>query len=159
MGRDRARRLLQQVGTEVIRDFFEGVRRAGARMEQVLDIIEAGGEAGRRGVGKPAGISDPTAARALARIQRMADLEAELASIEAEMQEAREIIDGTGRALGGIYAEVLAAYYLRRLTWTQTASGLGIPKSTAILHRDTACEWIDSVGTAHAKAGTGAATY
>lgn len=140
------------------RDDLESVRDAVGRLERVRLLIETGGDDWRAPSVKGSGISDPTAARALARMKALEGLEAEQAELEAVADWGRRLISGIGRGLGIKYAQTLEGYYLGRLSWAEVARRLGVSKSTALLWRDTACEWADSVGHARAMEGTGTAT-
>lgn len=140
------------------RDDLESVRDAVGRLERVRLLIETGGDDWRAPSVKGSGASDPTAARALARMKALEGLETEQAELEAVADWGRRLIAGIGRGLGIKYAQTLEGYYLGRLSWAEVARRLGVSKSTALLWRDTACEWADSVGHARAMEGTGTAT-
>ena len=139
------------------RAFFEDVRKAGARLRQVERLIANHGEDWRPGNGGGTGPGDPTASRAISRVTATTDLEREREAIVSFQLEATAICAGVSKALGEHYGAVLLLYYVSGMTWAQVSEAMGRSKPWAMQRRDIALDWIDSVGPAHAKAGTGIA--
>lgn len=140
------------------RDDLEAVRDAVERLARVRLLLETGGDDWRAPGVRGSGLGDPTAARALARMAALEGLETERAELEAVTEYGRRLIRGIAKGLGAKYAKVLECHYLGGLSWAETAKRAGVSKSTALLWRDTACDWADSVGHARAMHGEGAAT-
>lgn len=140
------------------RAYFESVRRAALRLEQVQRLIESGGDDWRPTQGSTSRIaSDPTGSAALRHMRAVESLHIERETLVAELMEARALVTGIGEGLGIPYRLVLENYYILHLSWEQVSEVCRMPLRTCYLHRDTAFDWVDSVGFAHAKEGTGTA--
>lgn len=140
------------------KEYFEGIRAQAKRLQNVLRGITNQGDDWHRASGRSSGLIDTTQLKALAHINALEKLQTELEEIEMSMSEARQLTQGVGQALGGKYKRVLEVYYIEAETLETTAKVLEVSKPTALRYRETALEWIDYAGFAHAKEGTGKAT-
>lgn len=140
------------------KEYFDDVRVRAKRQQDALRGITNHGEDWHPGGGRSAGLSDTTATKAIARIIAEHDLQDELADIRATLAEARTIACNVGLNMGDSYKRVLEVYYIEAESLETTAKVLHVSKPTALRYRAAALEWIDYVGFAHAKEGTGKAT-
>lgn len=146
------------------REYFDALRDACARMEVVRrelwrleDISEAFDERAAGGGGKPSGgYSDPMD-RVVVLIDRRKRLSGELVELEAQVGDGLAVIEGVRRGLGDRYADVLDARCVDALSWDDAAFEVGCSKRSAMRRYDTACDWVDAVGLARARAGEGMA--
>lgn len=140
------------------KEYFDDVRVRAKRQQDALRGITNHGEDWHPGGGRSAGLSDTTATKAIAHIIAEHDLQDELADIRATLAEARTIACNVGLNMGDSYKRVLEVYYIEAETIDTTAKVLGVSKPTVYRYRAGALEWVDFVGIAHAKEGTGKAT-
>lgn len=81
-----------------------------------------------------------------------------LAAMRAEVEGGRALCRGVRAANAAQrWADALELHYVEDMTWRQTANALGVSERQAQLDISTALDWIDSVGIAQAKSGTGRA--
>ena len=147
---------------EEARQLFEDAARAARRLEVVRAELEAVDEAWRRGewLGTGAsrvGRSDPTAARAVARLNRRQTLEDERAELERVVAEAVALVDGVGALLGQGYADALRLRYVEGKTWAQVAEVLGTSERTPFNRARVAFDTIDGLGAARVRRAQGIA--
>lgn len=136
--------------------YFADVRWASARLEEVERLIEAQGEDWKKSKGSaPRLVNDPTGSTALRHIAAVEELVQERESLVFLISEALAIIAGVGMALGEKHMQVLHAFYIECEPWGRVSEMLGMSRRNCLRIRDTALDWIDSVGFAHAKDGTG----
>ena len=95
-------------------------------------------------------ISDPTAQRAIYLVDEVSEkldaLRSEESELESFIGDSLALIQAVHDGFGGIYAILLEARYIDRLTWSRIHDELGIAKSTGYYLIGIACDWIDSVG-------------
>lgn len=139
------------------RMYFADARWASKRLKDVERLIEAGGEDWRPSKGKASVTPDPTGAEALRRLSAVEELITEREALMAQITEAAEVVQGVGRGLGTDHMLVLGCYYLDCMKWEEVSEVMGLTVRRCIGLRDVALEWVDSVGFAHAKEGTGIA--
>ena len=137
------------------RETFEQAREAARRIEQLQFELELA-EPPRRATGGPSapGNGDPTARSAEWRVDALADKAREMEQLQALVGEALRVIEGVRSGLGERYAMVLERHYIDRAGWTEIADETGVTSRTLVRWRDVACDWVDSVGHAHARIGT-----
>lgn len=146
------------------RDTFEQAARAARRLPSVIAELGALDEAWRfsgewLGVGSAqAGHSNPTAARAVARLNRRQTLEAEREELQEQVDEARALAHGIGELLGESHAAALRYRYLENRRWPETAALLGCCESTARNRVAAALDTIDGLGPHRVKQAQGMAT-
>lgn len=144
-----------------VRDVFEAAREARAELERRAArraMIEALSVTSGIPQAIRGGGSDPTATagQALADLDT-ADERGVGEALASRLDRARRLADGVGACLGDLAGTVLADYYLLGLEWKTVAHVNGVSKSTAFRLRDTAFDWIASVGEARAVLGVGTA--
>lgn len=137
--------------------FFSEARKASKRLKDVERLIESGGEDWRPSKGKASVTPDPTGTEALRRLFAVQALLSERDALRAQIAEAAEVVQGVGKGLGSDHMLVLGCYYLDCMKWEEVSEVMGLTKRRCIGLRDIALEWVDSVGFAHAKEGTGIA--
>lgn len=148
---------------EEARQLFEDAARAARRLEVVRAELDAVDEVWRRGgewlgIGaSPAGRSDPTAARAVARLNRRRTLEDERAELERVVAEAVALVEGVGALLGQGYADALRLRYVEGKTWAEVAELLGTCERTPFVRTRTAFDLIDSLGPQRVRRAQGIA--
>lgn len=95
-------------------------------------------------------ISDPTAQRAIYLVDEVSEkleaLRSEESELEAFIGDSLALIQAVNDGFGEIYATLLEARYIDRLTWSRIHDDFGIAKSTGHYLIGIACDWIDSVG-------------
>lgn len=131
------------------RAFLDSVAHAVSRMAVLraeMEEIQAGGDP-RHGprVHRP-GVSDPTAASALRRMDALADKAKQVADCEDLVGECLVLIANVRAHLGDMYAEVIDRFYMDGETWADIAGDLMVDERTARRYRDKVCEWGDGVG-------------
>lgn len=138
--------------------YFADARWAALRLRDVERLIDNEGEDWSPSKGTAAQlVSDPTGAAALRHIASAESLLVEKESILAQLEEAALIVRGVGEALGENAMIILGCYYLDAMIWDDVAEVVGMAKRQCLRIRDMALDWVDSVGFAHAKEGTGTA--
>lgn len=137
----------------MIKDYFTDVRRDVERLRDVLSAIEEGGDGLTvpNGNGHSGGISDPTAAQALARGRRLRSLQFEASQLKASIANARVLIDGVRAMKGDLYGGCMERYYLELETVREIAEDLGVSKSTVHGYIMGGCSYIDRHGIAAVK--------
>lgn len=136
------------------RAFLDAVAHAVARMDVLraeMAEISAGGDP-RHGprVHRP-GVSDPTAAGALRRMDAVADKAKQLADCEGLVGEGLVLCANVRAGLGDIHGEVLERFYVDRQSWDGIAFDLMVSRITCIRYRDAALEWCDGMGLERVK--------
>lgn len=120
------------------------------RMGFVATLMDEGGESkGGGGAPSSGGVtSDPTARRAMGRMEQDARLSWEYQRLERDIGVALRVVEGARRALGDPTAETIDAYYLtdRRVTWEGVAELMGCTVRTCYTRRDVFCDWLEDVG-------------
>lgn len=120
------------------------------RMGFVATLMDEGGETHGGGGASASGgtTGDPTARKAMGRMEQDERLSWEYQRLERDIGQALGVIDGARRALGDQYADTIDAYYLtdRRVTWPNVAELMGCAVSTCYLRRDVFCDWLEDVG-------------
>lgn len=139
------------------RMYFADARWASKRLKDVERLIDSGGEDWRPSKGKASVTPDPTGTEALRRLSAVEELITERDALRAQIIEAAEVVQGVGKGLGTDHMLVLGCYYLDCMKWEEVSEVMGLTKRRCIGLRDVALEWVDSVGFAHAKEGTGIA--
>lgn len=140
------------------RMFLADARWASLRLKEVERLIESGGEDWRPSRGPSASIApDPTGSEAMRRLSAVEALLVEKESLLEQIAEASAVVKGVGKGLGFDHMLVLGCYYLDCMKWEEVSEVMGLTVRRCIGLRDVALEWVDSVGFAHAKEGTGIA--
>ena len=146
------------------RDFFDAVAVAAKERERTRSMLarmEAMEKASGSGLGgrvSGGGSSDPMA-RVDARIDREAVWHRRMTECEAMLNEAEAVIYGAdGRAgvalaLGSVYADVLWWRYVAAEKWPVVAAMVGKDRKTCTIYRNTALDYVDSVGLEAAARG------
>ena len=120
------------------------------RMGFVATLMDEGGETHGGGGASASGgtTGDPTARKAMGRMEQDARLSWEYQRLERDIGQALGVIDGARRALGDQYAETVDAYYLtdRRVTWEDVAELMGCSVRTCHRRCDVFCDWLEDVG-------------
>ena len=95
-------------------------------------------------------ISDPTATRAIYRVdvlgEKLAALQAEESDLLEEIGTALEIIAAVRGGFGEIYAYLLEWRYIDCMKWRDIEADHGYSKSTGCYLLSIAFDWVDSVG-------------
>lgn len=133
------------------RERFEATRKAIPRLHDVqLAIMYECDDWKPPAVKAHTQTADPTASRAIYRVDELGEkldaLRAEERELEQLIGETLAIIAAVRDGFGEIYANLLEWHYIDGLTWTQVNDDHGIPRSTCYYLRDIAFDWIDSVG-------------
>lgn len=131
-------------------DRMNATRAAVYRLKDVQTAIMFEGEEWKpKGVKAP-GVSDPTASKAIYRVDELSRL---MDSLKAEERELLEFIGTTLRliqairdGLGTKYGDVLEWLYVDCFSWQQIADLYRVSKSTGHEWRTVALDWVDSVG-------------
>lgn len=145
------------------RDFFDAVAVAAKDRERtraMLARMEAMEQASGSGLGGrvAGGKADPMA-RTDARIDSEAVWHRRMSECEALMDRAEAVIYGVdGRAgvalaLGSVYADVLWWRYVAAEKWPVVAVAVGKDRKTCTIYRNTALDYVDSVGLEAAARG------
>lgn len=141
------------------RDLFEEAARASRRLAVVDAELAAIDDAWRSGdwmqPGRSGRRSDSTASRALYRMGRLKNLEAEREVLVQVIGEARELADGIEELLGWSYAAALRYRYLEGMIWQDVADELCVCESTARSRVNVALDCIDGLGPAQVRQGRG----
>ena len=140
------------------REVFGAARAAAARIEEIQFLLEEGpGYGGESGPGPKNSVGDPTASRAMWRVEDLVDLEREMGSCQEAVGEALKLIDGVRRAFETPWWRVLELYYIDGMAWQDVAEVVGVDVRTCYRWRNSACDWMDFVGEANARMGRGRA--
>ena len=127
------------------------------RMGFVATLMDEGGESKGGGGAPPSGgvTSDPTARKAMGRMEQDARLSWEYQRLERDIGVAIRVVDGARFALGDPTADTIDAYYLtdRRVTWEDVAELMGCTVRTCHRRCDVFCDWLEDVGMAGATEG------
>ena len=127
------------------------------RMGLVAALMDEGGESHGGGGSAPVGgtTSDPTARKAMGRIEQDTRLSYEYRRLERDVGMALRVVEGARSALGSSYADTIDAYYLtdRRVTWEDVAELMGCSVRTCHRRCDVFCDWLEDVGMAGAIEG------
>lgn len=145
-------------GAEVsARAWLELIKWRYERMGFVATLMDEGGETHGGGRASASGgtTGDPTARKAMGRMEQDARLSWEYRRLERDIGQALGVIDGARRALGDQYADTIDAYYLtdRRVTWADVAELMGCTVRTCYVRRDVFCDWLEDVGIEGAMEG------
>lgn len=145
------------------REYFEAAYAAQRHIDAACARIRAmreregirsrGFEASRGGGGAdPMRLTD-------ARMDAEAAARSELAALEAEVCEAREVCRGIRSAnpRHPYWGDCIELHYLDHMTWHQIGSALGVSTSHARRSAYAALDWVDMVGIAAAREGAGGA--
>lgn len=130
---------------------FKETRKAIVRLDEVKSLIMNDGEDWRpQQVKAKAGISDPTANRAIYNVDTLGDIREALHAEETELEtfigDSLKIIHAVNVGFGEIYATLLEARYIDGRPWSDVYDDYGIVKSTGHYLLDIAFDWIDSIG-------------
>lgn len=117
---------------------------------EMAEIADGGDPRSGPRVHRP-GVSDPTAASALRRMDALADKAKELADCEGLVGEGLVLCANVRAGLGAMHAEVLERFYVDRQSWEDIAFDLMVSARTCIRYRDAACDWCDEVGLERVK--------
>ena len=134
----------------MIRQRLAATRDAVYELDNVTALIDACGDDWRpETAGRPQ-TSDPTANRAIYAVDTWAVQLPDLRKREAQLIDfiggTLMLIEHVRRGLGDDYAAILDGYYIDCRQWRDVAHDLGVSVSTAKRKRDTACDWVDSIG-------------
>ena len=130
---------------------FEKTRKGVLRLNEVKNLIMYECDDWRPHEEKVSkAISDPTAQRAIYLVDEVSEkleaLRSEESELEAFIGDSLALIQAVNDGFGEIYATLLEARYIDRLTWSRIHDDFGIAKSTGYYLIGIACDWIDSVG-------------
>lgn len=145
------------------REYFDAAassqRRIDGRLAAIASMREReGARAQRYGAGGGSGASDPM--RAVdARMDAEREAEAELASLRADVEDARRVCAGIRRANPSqpLWGDAIELHWLDGKTWFSVALDLGVSERCARTAAYAALDWVDMVGIAAAREGCGQA--
>ena len=146
------------------REYFEQARAAQRRIDgriAVLDAMRAreGLRAQRYdAVGHSTGTSDPTRATD-ARIDAESRARGEIAALNAEVEDARQVCMGIRSANPHhpFWGDAVELHWLDLMDWRGVAQALDVSTETARRAAYSALDWVDMVGIAAAREGCGQA--
>lgn len=146
------------------REYFEGARsaqrRIDGRLASIQSMVETEAQRAQRydAIVHGSGISDPMA-RVDARIDAEARARAELADLEAAVDDARQVCAGIRRANPNqpFWGDALEHHYIDLMTWAESGSMFGVSAETMRRAAYSALDWVDAVGIAAAREGMGQA--
>ena len=145
------------------REYFEGVRAAQRGIDRRLAVMESMRQREQvrvqryDAVGRGAGNTDFMGATD-GRIDYERRCEGEIAALRREVAEGREVCAGVRAAHSGLrWGDVLELRYVECLSWREAASLLCVSVRQAQDDLNCALDWVDSVGIAAAKEGSGSA--
>jgi len=133
------------------RERFEATRKAIPRLHDVqLAIMYECDDWKPPAVKAHTQTADPTASRAIYRVDELSEkldaLRAEERELEQLIGETLAIIAAVRDGFGEIYANLLEWHYIDGVKWAQISEDSDIKRSTCYYLRDIAFDWIDSVG-------------
>lgn len=126
------------------------------RLSYIATVMSEGGEPRKGGgAGSGSGTSDPTASKALARIEQAERMTYERERLEECVGLALKVVEGARMAIGDKYADTIDAYYITgdKPTWADVAHEMGCSERTCYIRRDVFCDWMEDVGIDRAIAG------
>ena len=146
------------------REYFEGARsaqrRIDGRLASIQSMVETEAQRAQRydAIGHGPGISDPMA-RVDARMDAEGRARAELAGLEAAVDDARQVCAGIRRANPSqpLWGDAIELHWLDGKTWFSVALDLGVSERCARTAAYAALDWVDMVGIAAAREGCGQA--
>lgn len=101
------------------------------------------------------GKSDPTADAANAMTDLEQSMQETAEALERDVQMNERLSEGIRRGLGPRYGDIIEDRYCRALGWKQVAAINGMAIATVHRYKDTAFEWVASVGPTRAMEGVG----
>ena len=132
------------------RERFEATRKAVKRMHDIDLRIMFEDDWKPEGVRSSRQISDPTANKAIYRVDERTP---ELESLIAEREEIRKMISESGIIIEAVKSQFIEKYgyvlewrYIDCDTWTSIAEVYDVSERTVQNWAQWACEWVDSVG-------------
>jgi hypothetical protein len=130
---------------------FESCKRAVVRLREVqLAIMNDCDDWRPPSVSSKHSMSDPTANRAVWRVdelgEQLAALKAEEVELTGEIGEALVVIRAVRDGLGGKYADVMEWRYIDLMKWEAIEHDYGIAKTTGHYLLNIAFDWVDSMG-------------
>lgn len=133
------------------RERFEATRKAIPRLHDVqLAIMYECDDWKPPAVKAHTQTADPTASRAIYRVDELSEkldaLRAEERELTQLIGETLAIISAVRDGFGEIYANLLEWHYIDGMKWAQISEDSDIKRSTCYYLRDIAFDWIDSVG-------------
>ena len=136
--------------TALAHDRFIATRAAVQRLEDVKTAIMFEGEDWKPTQPKAKGMSDPTARKAIYRVDELSqvldNLYKEEHDLEVFIGTTLAIIEAVRVGLGDKYANVLDARYIDCWQWSQVESEYGITRQAGNYLVNVACDWVDSIG-------------